>query len=467
VIDSPSSRILPSHEELEHMSMGRAVSGHDGRGLSIGRWFGVMSVLPLAAACSASDGGGQTQRVGAREPGVLAPPPSGGEEGGTTPEASDNNLDGLVEESPTTSGAVAIEDACIVSGATAEIVTQPVDIILLLDNSGSMEDELGAVEANVNVNFASILANSDVDYRVILISRHRREPRTASSESSTSICVSAPLSGAADCTASPEPVLSERFFQYSTKVESTDSFDILLDTFAPPFESSDREEKFDNAPIGWSAWLRPGAKRVFLELTDDNEDMPLADFLRQLVALSPSAFGSDPAQPNIVFHSIIGVAEKADTASAYTPDEPLQNAICTGNGNVVENSGLTYQELSRLTGGLRFPLCQFGAYDVVFRRIAEDVVLTSSIACDFAIPPAPMGSALDLANVAIRYTPGGSAAPVTFGQAPASSACQADAFYISGDRLNLCPEACSRVRLDAGANLSVLFTCESQLIVPR
>jgi hypothetical protein len=78
-----------------------------------------------------------------------------------------------------------------------------------------------------------------------------------------------------------------------------------------------------------------------------------------------------------------------------------------------------------------------------------------------------MGSALDLANVAIQYTPGGGVEPVTFGQAPASSACQTDAFYVSGDRLNLCPETCSRIRLDPRANISVLFTCESQLIVPR
>jgi hypothetical protein len=262
-------------------------------------------------------------------------------------------------------------------------------------------------------------------------------------------------------------VLSDHFFQYSTKVESDDSFDILLDTFAPPFESSDREEKFDHAPQGWSAWLRPGAKKVFLELTDDNEDMPLTDFLRQLTALAPDQFGADPSAPNFVFHSIVGLAEKADPTLAYTADEPLQNATCTGNDNDVANAGLTYQELSRLTGGLRFPLCQFGAYDVVFRRIAEDVVLTSRIACDFAIPPPPAGSELDLAKVAIEYTPGNGGAPVTFGQAATASACQPGAFYISGDSLTLCPDTCSQIRSDPTANVAVLFTCESQLIVPR
>jgi hypothetical protein len=465
------------------MSLNRRVSGHASSGLS--RWHALAGVgaLALAAACSASDGGGPATRVGSDStgdffgPAALGPNPAGngalgnGAGGAATPTGTNttdvNGLDGLVNDPEASGAGVSVDDACIISGETAELVTQPVDIILTLDNSGSMADELEAVEANINLNFASILASSGVDYRVILISRHRREQRSESGESSTSICVAAPLSGLSSCSAAPEPVFSERFFQYSTKLESTDSFDVLLDTFAPPFESSGREEKFDHAPLGWSAWLRPGAKKVFLELTDDNAGMPAAEFIQGLMALAPEQFGSDPSAPSFVFHSIVGIAEKTDPTLAYASDEPLQDAICTGNGNKVDNAGLTYQELSRLTGGLRFPLCQFGAYDVVFRRIAEDVVLTSSIACDFVIPPAPSGLALDLANVAIQYQPGGAATPVTFGQAPTAAACQADAFYVAGGRLNLCPDSCSRIRRDPTASVKVLFTCESQLIVPR
>jgi hypothetical protein len=360
-----------------------------------------------------------------------------------------------------------VEAACVVSGEQAELVKQPVDIILLLDNSGSMSDELEGVEANINANFASILASSDIDYRVILISRHRQEPRAESDEASTSICVSVPLSGLASCSAAPEPMLSERFFQYSTKLESDDSFDILLDTFAPPFDSDDRQEKFGNAPLGWSAWLRPAAKKVLLEVTDADEDMPLADFLRDLTAMAPEQFGAGAQRLNFVFHSIVGLAEKADPTLAYLPDEPLQPLTCTGSGNQVTNSGPTYQELSRLTGGLRFSLCQFGAFDVVFRRIAEEVVFTSSIACDFPIPPAPAGSELDLAKLAVQYNPGDGSASLQLGQAPASGACQSDAFYIFGDRVHLCPDTCSLIRSDPAAGVDVLFTCESQLLIPR
>ncbi|HKO93808.1 MAG TPA: hypothetical protein VJU61_21790 [Polyangiaceae bacterium] len=395
--------------------------------------------------------------------------------------APPNVLDGLVDGvEPEPNRTITIDQACVIDEADAVLVKQPVDIILLLDNSGSMEDEAAAVEANINVNFASVLENSGVDYRVILISRHRRGPREESGESSTSICVQTPLSGLASCDDADEPVFSERFFQYSTKVESHDSFDIALDTYDGQVANEDREEKFDQAPLGWSEWLRPDAKKVFLEVTDDdelltdeddddiedNEEISATEFARRLTTLAPQHFGSDPLRPNFVFHSIVGLAEKDPATAAYLPEEAVQAGKCTGNDGDVTNSGETYQELSRLTGGLRLPLCQFDAYDVVFQRIAEDVVLTRGVACDFPIPDPPRGEELDLNNIAISYLGSGGKAS-QFGQAPTVGDCQADAFYVDGSRLALCPSTCSRVSSDPLAAVTVLFTCESQLIVPR
>jgi hypothetical protein len=382
-----------------------------------------------------------------------------------TPMGSTDGVGGLVD-GPAPSGKTNVPEDCVISKRQAEIIVLPVDIILLLDNSGSMSDELEAVEANINVNFAAILAESNVDYRLILISRHREEPRDESDEASTSICVSAPLSGLENCDDADEPVNSERFLQYSTKLESTDSFDVLLDTYAPPFDE-DRDENYDHAPLGWSEWLRPGAKKVFLEMTDDDEDMSVEDFVSALQGVSPEQFGSDPAHPSFVFHSIIGLAEKETPSAAYLPEEPVQEATCTGNDNDVENAGQTYQELSRLTGGLRFPLCQFDAYDVVFQTIAEDVVLTRGIECDFEIPEGPRGLELDPDTLAIEYSPGDGAASVTFGQTPGLDTCRTDAFYVAAGRVNLCPDTCTAIRSDPAASMTVLYTCQSQLLVPR
>src|ERR1041384_5394738 len=64
------------------------------------------------------------------------------------------------------------DPSCATVPLTAMVTRAPVDIVVVIDNSGSMQDEIDAVEKNLNVNFANILQTSGVDYRVILISRH-------------------------------------------------------------------------------------------------------------------------------------------------------------------------------------------------------------------------------------------------------------------------------------------------------
>lgn len=349
-------------------------------------------------------------------------------------------------------------ETCATTSAAPTLIKQAVDIILVLDNSGSMADELDAVEKNINTNFANILEQSGVDYRVILISRHRKEVRATSGESSTSICVSQPLSGLAVC-AGPKPVNSARFFHYSIKIESDNSFDQILATY------NVRDASFSLAPGGWSDWLRPGAKKVFLELTDDNAVLPVDTFLQKLTQLAPAQFGSDAAHPTFVFHSIIGIQEKAPPTTPYLPADPIQMAKCTGGGDKVANAGLAYQDLSKRTGGLRFPICEFASYDTVFTTIANDVVVKAQLACDFDIPESPAGQELDPGKVAVQYTKGGAGAITEFGQAQSAGACEPNAFYIQNNHIYLCPDTCSTVQADGAAKVDVLFTCKSTIIV--
>lgn len=358
-------------------------------------------------------------------------------------------------------------NACAATSVEATLTMSPVDIVIVLDNSGSMKEEMRAAEANLNENFANILASAGVDYRVILISRHRRS-NGDSGEASTSICVSAPLSGLEACPAEA-PVFSERFFHYSEKVESFDALNWILDAWSRPPEKKAYAEL---APMGYSPWLRDGAKKAFIVMTDDDEsnddeDTPLTAqaFLEALTALSQH-FGS-VTEPAFIFHGIIGVAEKADPTAPYLPSEPLVTERCTGNGAKIESHGPTYQELSVRTGGLRFPLCQFQGYDAVFRAIANDVIVKSEIACDFSIPPPPMGQTLDLEKVAVSTKLSDGTLRAPFGQVKSAEQCETDAFYIDevAQRIVLCPETCRALEVEPIAGLEVLFTCESTIIV--
>jgi hypothetical protein len=404
-------------------------------------------------------------------PAPLETAPESSESGGAASGAGDGaGVSGLVDESEESFVPVNESDACVAERAERVESKEPVDIILIIDNSASMQDELAATERNINVNFASILEESGLDYRVIALTLHRRQRRTGFGQSATMLCVERPLSALPDCTAAAEPRFSDRFFQYSTRIESDDSFDILLDTYAPPFDNERRQDEYGNAPNGWSEWLRPGIQKVFLELSDGNEDMPAADFERALAELDPAAFGADPAQPAYVFHSIVNIAPKAASDEPYYPDEAVEAGTCDtpaiGESTAGLTSGEVYQELSRVTGGLRFPICLPDAYDVVFREIAGRVIQQSDVACDFPVPQAPAGREIDLDRVSVTIDHEGTGADATvLGQARVAEECDGDAFFIRDARIQLCPDVCAAVRGEEGASVGVLFGCESTIIV--
>lgn len=422
-------------------------------------WGRRLAALALLSGCSASTGPGNP----VTDPG---PTVSGGAGSSSTPTPTAGSGGGAhagtpaIELTPvagTSSGGSGGVESCATQQANAAVEHQPVDIIVTIDNSGSMQEEIDAVESNINVKFANILQASGVDYRVILVSRHEKKGRQ------TSICVTAPLSANATCPPTPDqPAFTERFYQYSLKVDSLNSLALLVDTF-----DATQADEFGLAPMGWGAWLRPNASKVFLEITDDNSTkMTAADFIAQITAKS-AQFGT-VAAPKFVFHSIIGIGEKPVATEAWLPTEPIQTTLCAGNGDPVENSGPVYQELSRTTGGLRFPLCQYDAFDAVFEAIAKDVVSHAAIACEFAIPASPMGKDLDLSKVAVSYDAGDGSAPKTFGQAMTSADCQPDAFYIdaAASKIQLCPDTCAAAQQGKAPKIDVLFTCEPTFVDP-
>ncbi len=127
-----------------------------------------------------------------------------------------------------------------------------------------------------------------------------------------------------------------------------------------------------------------------------------------------------------------------------------------------------YQELSRTTHGLRFPLCQFTAFDTVFETIANDVASHAAIACEFDIPAPPQGQDLDLSKVAVSYAAGDGTPAKTFGQAMTKDVCVPDAFYADAvtHKIFLCPETCTAAQQGKDPKIDVLFTCAPTFVDP-
>lgn len=359
-------------------------------------------------------------------------------------------------------GALTLDSACAAQSAEATLEVKPVDIIIIIDNSGSMTLEIEGIQTNINQNFANIIQSSGLDYRVILLAKH------GSAASAQSVCIEAPLSGipAGGCAPPPaQPINNPPFFyHYSREIASRDSWCRLVSTF-----DGTQPDDFGFAPNGWSEWLRPDSFKTFIEITDDGVGCgaysdgntvaggttAAAAFDAALLALSPMHFG-DMTNRNYRWYSIVAMAYNTPPDKPYEPTDPILTAECP----TAANPGTGHQALSILTGGLRFPTCDTTSYGPLFQAIAQGVISGAKVACEFPVPAAPMGQTIDLSSVVVEYLPGNMGAPLHLTQVADAASCAPDSFYIANNVIYLCPDTCTLVQGDKTAKINVLFACE-------
>lgn len=355
---------------------------------------------------------------------------------GTDPNNADTDGDGTSDGDEVFLGMDPLvpDTACAASEAQAESVARPVDIIFVIDNSGSMSDEILAVQNNINTNFAAIIGASQIDYRIVMISQH-------GDYQSQDICISAPLSGHSCSPIPGAPTNTSTFYHFSTYVDSHNSLDKLIDRY-PVYQSA----------------LRPEALKIFVEFTDDQAENAYTShtaFDAALLALSPEQFGTAAAR-NYIFHSVVGVKAKADPTQAYAPTEAVETQKCAS----AYESGTVYQELSRLTGGLRFPICETASYDIVFQAVAQDVVASVSLPCSFAIPEADNGESVDPERILVKYQPGGNGASINLTHVATEAECTDNGWFLAADStISLCAGACALAEGDAAGEIKVLAAC--------
>jgi hypothetical protein len=233
------------------------------------------------------------------------------------------------------SGGFATNDAGDPSCAATVAKTQKgkVDIIFVIDDSGSMTEEMNQIKANVNA-FASKIGGVGLDYTVTFIVKRAMSP----ADTGNVICVPPPLA-AADCQDNPP-----RFHHVDHDVLSHNSLDLILTTYEPV----------------WRDYLRMEATKVFIEVSDDESDLDSDVFDVALLAKSPAGMFGTAAARNYIFHSIISkpFASKAPTRE-----------ICPSSAG----TSFQYQELSLLTNGIMDEVCKTD-YSTVLDNIAGGIV---------------------------------------------------------------------------------------------
>lgn len=228
------------------------------------------------------------------------------------------------------------------------------------------------------------------------------------------------------------------------------------------------------APNGWQAFLRPDAQKAFVLITDDSaqcsyedEDVaitlgvrdsdPFEDalmFHSALIAKSPEQFGVPP-DVRYQLYGFVGMRASEPENAPYFPHEGLMNETC----DTAPSPGLSYQALSVITDSLRYPVCEGRGFDAVFRVLAQSVVESIKAECTFEIPQAPAEQTIDRRTISLRYANSRDGETLQLDQVGDSSECTEHSFYITDDKLELCPQSCELVQNDSAAELEVLYGC--------
>jgi hypothetical protein len=395
------------------------------------------SAVGLAMACGASDNAPGSQIYGGNGGGAgVSGGGSGGSGGnaGVAGNAGNGGSGGSIDIGGNSgnSGSGNLGDGAVCNGinAAATNKVQPADIVVVVDNSGSMALEAGFVQQNLN-SFSNQISMSGVDVHVVLLSSYPGEGH--------GVCIDPPLGGGGCPTMDSKP---PTFLHVNREVGSRDGLELIISTFPE-----------------WQGSMRPGASKHFIVITDDNSRMPAATFNTQLLGLNQGLF------QGYKMHAVFAPTFPTDFLGclAMPPVDP-----CCG---LSAAAGTVYQELIQMTGAVAGNLCLQGpGFTQVFNAVATKVVQGSGIACEWDIPPQQDGGMLDPNKVNVKFTNGTQQRDL--GRVGSQSECSnfKDAWYYDNPaaptKVFACPDVCTEMKAGQDVKIDIQFGCPVKPPVP-
>jgi hypothetical protein len=300
------------------------------------------------------------------------------------------------------------EEPCAATQLSAELGIAPVDIIWVVDSSGSMDYEMHAVRDNLN-DFAYQISIAGIVHHVILIGN------------AGEMSVPGPLG------------TGPNFMHIDDSVDSNAGLEKLVEhypTYAP--------------------FLRPGAIRHFVAVSDDESDMSSGDFIATVAGWSSPGFPPNPAQPHgFTFHSIVSFGSV-----------PIIGCI---TGAAV---GRQYLNLSDLTYGVKEQVCQTD-WSPIFSALETAIGVATVLPCRYDIPDPPAGETLELNAVNLEFTPTGGTT-ITIPRVDSESACVDYGWFYDDPadptQIVLCPITCTIVQADVTGQINVAYGCATVII---
>lgn len=324
-------------------------------------------------------------------------------------------------EISSTGGDDSASDGCVILSEQSRVERIPVDIVIVVDNSPSMAEEIEMVQDSMN-HFSGQIAASGVDAHVVLI--------TADSTSSRGICVDKPL-GSGDCPLDSNPLTS--YFHVSTYISSTMAL-------ARAYYTYDDDD-------GWSHMLRNDAQLHFIVVSDEDSLWGADTFVDYMA-------DRDPPVTDFTFHAIV--------ASADSGEEGPCEGLTTREGKV-------YKELVAATGGVLADLC-LQEFRPVFDELAGEMGAAAA-SCSWDIPAPPWGEEFDSSKVNVEFI-NGQKGVYHLGYVETPDDCNKVVhgwFYdnpSSPQQVIVCQRTCDWMQGQKDSEINIILGCETQKAQP-
>jgi hypothetical protein len=309
-----------------------------------------------------------------------------------------------------------------------------VDIVWVVDASGSMLDEQMKIGANLT-DFAEKISTANIDVHIVMMTASAAIPV---------ICPVTPADPLSGTKLAGDP----RYKFIQSNVDSHNALDVAVDNYSM-----------------YSSFLRPDAATHFVIVTDDESTY------RGLGTPAARAMGFQTDMTmrlgkSFFLHTISSEGPTACHDPNCMPDTSTGICAFVMLGCGAAAPGDTYYAVAHATQGLTASICQ-SDWHSIFDPLSAAVIASAPLPCNYQIPPPPSGSSLDPSKVNVRYRPASGAAEQLFGKAANATACANAAGWYYDDesapkQVLLCPTACTSVA--AGGTLNIAFGCETVVL---
>lgn len=331
----------------------------------------------------------------------------------------------------TTAGAGAHPaDGCVGSSVSAPPASNPkVDIVWVVDASGSMLDEQMKIGANLTA-FANEISQASIDVRIVMLT------------TLSTAAVICPSITEADPLATTPLASDPRYKFIDSAVDSYNLLDIAVDRYST-----------------YADFLRKDAALNFVMVTDDE-----STYKRQTTPEArASAFQADMkmlAGKDFALHTI-----SSDGPPPCRPDNCMPDrdagvcALLTSCGAAAP--GTTYYTLAESTHGLTASICE-SDWQSIFQPLTAAVIKSAPLPCSYNVPAPPRGESLDPKRVNVRWLAPAMTSDVLWPRATTSAECgEALGWYYDDPnapkQVLLCPRSCETA--SNGGTISLSFGC--------